>query len=76
MLVTRIKVLSELQKKYSDGFGVVELKDNDIYTPIKYRDVLRPAGRYLRVFDNAGSLVEEYRGFVPIEGGTVLWEVD
>ena len=74
MLRNRLECMSELTKRYGK-ITISEEKNTLDYVPLRFKGY-KSNGRMLEVFDEVGNKVEILNGFVPINGGTVLWNLD
>lgn len=74
MLKNRLECISELTEKYGT-ITIFETKCTLDYVPLRYRGIYKSNGKALEVFDDVGSRVEVINGFIPINGGTVLWDL-
>lgn len=71
--VTKLEFMNSVKEEVGEHGFIFQEKDSSDYVPIRFRGIFRPAGKCIGAFDDIGSPIAKLRGFVPINGGTVLY---
>lgn len=70
----KFEILEELSREFGD-LTIVTNKNIDYSVPLFDRDNFKSIGRIIDIFDDVGSLIARLKGFVPINGGNVVYTV-